>query len=87
MASQWLRGKESACDAGAAGDVGGKIPQMRAWQPTTVFLPGESYGQRSLAGRSPWGRTVRHDQSDLARAHSPSCSVVGPQHLARLFQV
>ena len=27
----------------------------RAWQPTPVFLPGESYGQRSLVGYSPWG--------------------------------
>ena len=28
----------------------GKIPWKRAWQPTPVFLPGESHGQRSLAG-------------------------------------
>ena len=27
-----------------------KIPWRRKWQPTRVFLPGESYGQRSLAG-------------------------------------
>jgi len=26
----------------------GKIPWRRAWQPTPVFLPGESLGQRSL---------------------------------------
>ena len=32
-----------------------KIPWRRAWQPTSVFLPGESHGQRSLAGCSPWG--------------------------------
>ena len=31
----------------------GKIPWRRAWQPTLVFLPGESHGQRSLAGYSP----------------------------------
>ena len=30
-----------------------KIPWRRAWQPTPVFLPGESHGQRSLAGYSP----------------------------------
>ena len=24
------------------------------WQPTPVFLPGESHGQRSLVGYSPW---------------------------------
>ena len=28
----------------------GKIPRRRARQPTLVFLPGESHGQRSLAG-------------------------------------
>ena len=32
-----------------------------AWQPTPVFLPGKSHGQRSLAGYSPWGRRVRQD--------------------------
>ena len=35
----------------------GKIPQKRAWQPTPVFLPGESHGQRSLVGYSLWGCT------------------------------
>ena len=33
----------------------GKIPWRRAWQPTPVFLPGESHGQRSLVDYSPWG--------------------------------
>ena len=28
----------------------GKFPWRRKWQPTQVFLPGESHGQRSLAG-------------------------------------
>ena len=27
----------------------------RKWQPTPMFLPGESNGQKSLAGFSPWG--------------------------------
>ena len=31
----------------------GKIPWRRKWQPILVFLPGESYGQRSLVGCSP----------------------------------
>ena len=31
-----------------------KIPWRKAQQPTPVFLPGESHGQRSLAGYSPW---------------------------------
>ena len=32
-----------------------KIPWRRKWQPPAVFLPGESHGQRSLVGYSPWG--------------------------------
>ena len=32
------------------------IPWRRAWQPTPVFLPGESNGQRSLVDYSPQGR-------------------------------
>ena len=31
-----------------------KIPWRRKWQPTPVFLPGKSHGQRSLAGYGPW---------------------------------
>ena len=42
----------------------GKIPWRRAWQPTPVFLPEESHGQRSLAGYSPQG----HKQSDMTKA-------------------
>ena len=33
---------------------------VRSWQPSPVFLPGESHGQRSLAGYSPYG----HIESD-----------------------
>ena len=33
----------------------GKIPWRREQLPTLVFLPGESYEQKSLAGSSPWG--------------------------------
>ena len=32
-----------------------KIPWRRKRQPTSVFLPGQSHGQRSLAGYSPCG--------------------------------
>ena len=32
-----------------------RFPWRRKWQPTPVFLPGKSHGQRSLAGYSPWG--------------------------------
>ena len=31
----------------------GRCPGGRAWQPTSVFFPGESHGQRSLVGHSP----------------------------------
>ena len=48
-----------------------KTPWRRAWQPTPVFFPGESHGQRSLAGCSPQGHTVRHDWSNLA--YIPKC--------------
>ena len=34
----------------------GKIPWRRKWQPTPVFSPEESCGQRSLAVYRPWGR-------------------------------
>ena len=36
----------------------------RKWQPTPVFLPGESHGWRSLVGCSPWG----HTESDMTEA-------------------
>ena len=36
----------------------------KKWQPTPVFLPGESQGQRSLAGCRLWGRT----ESDTTEA-------------------
>ena len=32
----------------------GKIPWRRAQQPTLVFLPGKSHGQKSLAVYGPW---------------------------------
>ena len=32
-----------------------KIHWKRKWQPIPVFLPGKFYGERSLAGYSPWG--------------------------------
>ena len=41
-----------------------KIPWKRSWQPTPVFLPGESHGQRSLVGYSPWD----HKELDTTEA-------------------
>ena len=39
----------------ATGSIPGGKPWRKKWQPTPVFLPGESLGQRSLVGYSPWG--------------------------------
>ena len=54
-------GKESTCQYRRRKRHGfnpcvGKIPWRRAWQPTLVFLPAKSRGQRSLLGYSLWGR-------------------------------
>ena len=44
--------------------------RRRKWQPTPVFLPGESHGQRSLAGYSPWGHK-ESDTTEHAGKHTP----------------
>ena len=36
--------------------LGREDPLERKWQSTSIFLPGEPHGQRSLVGYSPWGR-------------------------------
>ena len=55
--SKWPSGKESACQwrRGRLDSWVKKIPWGRKWQPTPVFLPEKSHGQRSLAGYSSWG--------------------------------
>ena len=47
--------KNPPASAGDVRDTGvipgsGRFPWRRKWQPTPVFLPGESHGQRSLVG-------------------------------------
>ena len=51
-----LGGKESTCNVGDPGSIPGlgKIPWRRKGQPSPVFLPVKSYGQRSMVGYSPW---------------------------------
>ena len=51
-------GKASARNAGELGSIPGwgRFPWRRKWQPTPVFLPGESHGRRNLMGYSPRGR-------------------------------
>ena len=63
-----FHGKESSCKAGDAGDTGSipgwEDPLEEGMQSTPIFLPGESYGQRSLAGYSRHG----HKESDTTEA-------------------
>ena len=60
----------SAGDVRDTGSIPGleRFPWRRAWQPTPVFLPGESHGQRSLAGyaESIGLRRVRHDRVSVS---------------------
>ena len=61
-----LSRKESARNAGDTGETGlipvsGRSPGGKKWQPTPAFLPGESHGQRRLAGYSPQGCRVGHN--------------------------
>ena len=58
----------------------GKIPWRRKWQPTPVSLPGESHGQRSLAGYSLWGRK---SQTRLSTQHTQNANC--PLILIHLF--
>ena len=57
MLPWWLRGQSIClqCRRPRFNPWVGRIPWRRKWQPTPVFLPGKSHGQRSLAGYSPWG--------------------------------
>ena len=59
---RWLSGKKNPLTSARRCKRGGRIdpwaetiPWRRAWQPPPLFLPGESHGQRSLRGYSPWG--------------------------------
>ena len=56
---RWCSGKESTCQRRRCKRCGfdpwvRKIPWRRKWQPTPVFLPGKSHGQKSLVSYSPW---------------------------------
>ena len=58
--------KNLPANAGDTEDVGsipgsGRSPGGGNNNLLLVFLPGEFYGQRSLAGYSPWGCRVKHD--------------------------
>ena len=68
--------KNLPANAGDARDAGSihklsNIPWRRKWQPTPVFLPGESHGRRSLVGYRPWG----HKKSDTTE-HTHTMPVI-----------
>jgi len=42
------------------------------WQPTPIFLPGESHGKRSLVGYSPWGHKESDTTEWLTHTHTIS---------------
>ena len=45
----------------------------RKWQPTPVFLPGESQGRGSLVGCRLWGRT-ESDTTEVTQQQQQACS-------------
>ena len=74
--SRWLSNKEPACQCRRCRFCPwvGKIPWSRKWQPTPVFLPGKSHGQRSLVGYSPWGRK-EPDMTEQLHDNKNECSM------------
>ena len=43
----------------------------RKWQPTPVFLPGKSHGQRNLVGYSPWGQKKKESNTTKHIKYAP----------------
>ena len=68
----------SAGDVKDAGLIPGswKIPWRREQLPTPVSLPGESHGQRSLAGYSPWGHKNKTSNLKNPKRMGTSCPAV-----------
>ena len=78
---RWFSGKESTCQCRRYrfNPWVRKIPWRGKWQPTPIFLPRKSHGQRSLAGYSPWccrvGHTHVHTHTHThthTRTHTPT---------------
>ena len=81
-------GKESASQGKKSKRHGfnswiGKIPWRRKWQPTPIFLPAKSQGEKSLEGYSPKG----HKESDLTEQLITCCLLVNSQHIASFITI
>ena len=63
-------GKKSACNAEDLAWEG--LLEKGEWLPTPVFLPGESHGQKSLVGCSPWGHKKSDTTEQLTLSHCSS---------------
>ena len=61
--------------------LSGATPWSKKWQPTSVFLPGKSHGQRNLASYSSWG----HKELDMTERLSTShvAAAGGRKNVAR----
>ena len=76
--------KRLPANAGDTGNVGsipgsGRFPWMRAWQPTPVFLPGESPWTEEPCGlQSTGSHRAKHDCDDL---HKRTVSIKGQTSL------
>ena len=91
---RWLSGKEPACQCRRLRNLEfdpwvGKIPWRREWQPTPIFLPGESHGRRSQTGYSPWGRRVTHnwatEHACPQQSKNTSCMECTKMSLSKVF--
>ena len=76
---------------GGQGELEGAVLSEIHWRksrssgkPTPVFLPGESHGQRSLAGHSPWGcKEVDTTNTFTLRSSGRQCfSLAEPRHFS-----
>ena len=70
--------KNLPANAGDAGDMFDtwvkKIPWRRKWEPTPMFLPGESHGQKSLA--ASWWAKVHRVTESLTQLKQPSMHIL-----------
>ena len=79
----WLSGKGPTCQCRRYGldPWVEKIPWRRKWQPTSVYLPGESHEERSLVDYSPCGykgsgtRYQLNNNSTIFKDHVPNCGL------------